>query len=316
VEALSGHWTATGAFDFFSQTTRLLTHDFAIGPVPNDFDKTLYRIMGRAAAQAGAETGADNYLMNKLPQGLSDDSKADIFHERIHHLQSLMYPFFQCRFLIALELIRTAIVSQINKPPLIFTWNRFAEIDDADTLLSNKTFYDLDYRLINKSMIHNVKPINPNDFRSIGVLEFNSLRVAESGAAKLGFGIVLLDEDKNPSDPIEINGLHLIETFAQINQLLLQAQSLPKTINLNSDLQRTYYAIWEYWRRIQGNRYTSDESLAISLLAVIDLALMGDPMVNHLSDPMQREEMTSVSLRFSRLCRQASSLETPTLDLE
>ena len=88
-------WHAEGTISFTSFVTRLLRTDLEPAFPINDIAHMTF--WGMAAQQA--LTGMDQPLLTNLPAGLSEDTRARLFHERCHYAQVVSYPVLQLKFL-------------------------------------------------------------------------------------------------------------------------------------------------------------------------------------------------------------------------
>lgn len=113
-------------------------------------------------------------------------------------------------------------------------------------------------------------------------------------------------------DLVYFTGDNLMEAFAYINDCLRKKIKIPQYNSLNSE-DNMYLGVYEFYRRIHGKRYKSEEELAISFLALVDLALVNDPFGCHSdvyeNDEAFRQENVSLPYRFGCLVYRAKGFK-------
>lgn len=103
---------------------------------------------------------------------------------------------------------------------------------------------------------------------------------------------------------VNFTGDNLMEAFAYVNECVKDNVSIPIYESADSEM-REYIGIFEIYRRIYSKNYISERELAISFLAVVDLAFMNDPMGDHSEEFLYydsfRQENVSLPHRFGYL---------------
>ena len=105
-------------------------------------------------------------------------------------------------------------------------------------------------------------------------------------------------------DLVNFTGDNLMEAFAFVNECVKDDVQIP-AYNPHDLERKEYLGIFEIYRRIFYRNYISERELAISFLAVVDLAFMNDPMGDHseeyLFDESFHQQNVSLPHRFGYL---------------
>lgn len=109
-------------------------------------------------------------------------------------------------------------------------------------------------------------------------------------------------------DMVYFTGDNLMEAFAYVNDCLKKGEEIPAYNPLKEE-DNMYLGVFEAYRRLHQHRYESSEVLALSFLALVDLAFLNDPFGMHNDryefDPSFRNENVSLPFRFGNLIYKA-----------
>ena len=109
-------------------------------------------------------------------------------------------------------------------------------------------------------------------------------------------------------DMVYFTGDNLMESFANINDYLRKGESIPPYNSLKEE-DNMYLGVYETYRRMHKHRYETEKELALSFLALVDLAFLNDPMGGHNDiyeyDNSFRNENVSLPYRFGNLIYKA-----------
>lgn len=113
-------------------------------------------------------------------------------------------------------------------------------------------------------------------------------------------------------DLVYFTGDNLMEAFAHINDLLRTGDSIPQYDPLKEE-DNMYLGVFEAYRRMHKHRYETEKELALSFLALVDLAFLNDPMGAHDEiyecDNSFRNENVSLPYRFGNLIYKAQGFK-------
>ncbi len=109
-------------------------------------------------------------------------------------------------------------------------------------------------------------------------------------------------------DMVYFTGDNLMEAFANINDYLRKGENIPPYNPLREE-DNMYLGVYEAYRRMHKHRYETEKELALSFLALVDLAFLNDPMGVHDDiyeyDNSFRNENVSLPYRFGNLIYKA-----------
>lgn len=109
-------------------------------------------------------------------------------------------------------------------------------------------------------------------------------------------------------DMVYFTGDNLMEAFASINDYLRKSENIPPYNPLKEE-DNMYLGVYEAYRRMHKHRYETEKELALSFLALVDLAFLNDPMGVHDDiyeyDNSFRNENVSLPYRFGNLIYKA-----------
>lgn len=113
-------------------------------------------------------------------------------------------------------------------------------------------------------------------------------------------------------DMVYFTGDNLMEAFANINDYLRRGEKIPPYNPLKEE-DNMYLGIYEAYRRMHKHRYGTEKELALSFLALVDLAFLNDPMGVHDDvyecDNSFRNENVSLPYRFGNLIYKAQGFK-------
>ena len=114
-------------------------------------------------------------------------------------------------------------------------------------------------------------------------------------------------------DMVYFTGDNLMEAFANINDYLKRGENIPSYNPLKEE-DNMYLGVYEAYRRMHKHRYETEKELALSFLALVDLAFLNDPLGVHDDiyeyDNSFRNENVSLPYRFGNLIYKAQGFRT------
>lgn len=114
-------------------------------------------------------------------------------------------------------------------------------------------------------------------------------------------------------DMVYFTGDNLMEAFATVNDYLRKNEAIPTYDSLKAE-DNMYLGVYEAYRRIHQERYDTEKELALSFLALVDLAFLNDPFGIHTEiyeyDNSFRNENVSLPYRFKNLIYKAQGFRT------
>lgn len=113
-------------------------------------------------------------------------------------------------------------------------------------------------------------------------------------------------------DMVYFTGDNLMEAFANINDCLRKGENIPSYNSLHEE-DNMYLGVYEAYKRMHKHRYETEKELALSFLALVDLAFLNDPMGVHDDiyeyDNSFRNENVSLPYRFGNLIYKAQGFK-------
>ena len=263
-----------GEFSFETLVCQLLRTD--INSLSNTTPKHSSFIAETFAvfASTDAKNRMDACAMDSLPKDLSVETEARLFHERVHYWQLISTSFQQRRFNYFLESLRIELAERHGRCEMVcgltpsnITAERFQlayaiAVSDADFKWADLSpekvigFNEIDYKdLTYQIYVHLPSAPNTNN---------------PAYGAALGFNL------SQEIAYVPFTGIALLESAAYISQLLFEKKALPRLKDARDKFNIRYLGCWEFWYRLHGQRYQSEEELALAFLAAVDLTMMGD----------------------------------------
>ena len=262
-------WHAEGKISFTTLVTDLLRTGQSVlddGSFPFP-DARAAQLTFWNLAHVGAETGVDNILLTELPDGLSKDSLARLFHERVHYAQLLSYPLLQLKFLHELEELRARVAQRGGEPAVICGETDSDRTAPLSEVLQEKQFMSAIMEGSPKVDDPDIVTI-PGGGRDAGLVRAQF--IDPSGRQMPGFAGVLLFGESPLLVPF--NASNMLESAAYVTQLLFEGAPLPRMAEKGSPSEQRYKGCWEVWRRMNAHRYGTENDLALAFLAAVDLA--------------------------------------------
>ena len=260
-------WGAEGRFSLTSFTAELMRTDQGILEDPSfamndEFLKTDFWMSARQSAQSAT----DHVWASTLPEGMSLDTRAKLFHERFHFAQISTYPIFQMQVLTDLERLRRALLEFGGRPDFLCGLDRWDSVADAITLQKN---YDAQHTLMfgtpNCSTQGLRTAANVND---AGIVD---ARLVGDRVGLRGYAGVLRFESQ--WQIVSFSMVNLVESAAHVAEHLFCKKPIPRLRALATAQEIRYVGCWEVWCRLNSRSYPSEHELASAFLAAVDLAL-------------------------------------------
>jgi hypothetical protein len=296
-------WHAEGRISYTSFITDMLRTDQSIldeNSFPfSDFVEKMFWTM----AQLGARSGMDNIWATQLPKDLSKETRARLFHERVHYAQLLSYPLLQLRFLHQLEELRIRVAQRGGLAAMICGETASDMTGDLSEVLREKGIID--------TIVMGDSHVESDDVATAG-----------EGASDVGVMTVRMTSPEGEQMPgwsgvlrfgesyqlVPFTGLNMLESAAYITQLLFEGAPLPRLTEKGTVKDQRYLGCWEVWCRMHAHRYKSETDLALGFLAAIDLALSAHVLAQEdgaLKSILEQDPKYSVEIRYigSRLAR-------------
>ena len=113
-------------------------------------------------------------------------------------------------------------------------------------------------------------------------------------------------------DMVYFTGDNLMESYAMVNEYVAKGEPIPE-YDVSKGESNRYLGVYEVYRRMHANRYSSERDLAISFLAIVDICFTTDPLHDHSEDYAYnedfRQENVSIPYRFGKLIYRAQGFK-------
>lgn len=259
------------------------------------------------AAEAARHTGnwADTVPLHPMP-ALSPGQRRKLFHERVHYWQLMSLPLQQAEFILDLEQIKATAMQNGGKMPGISGMTYGTTLSEGELYQGRQSvranfvtpkFEEL--HLFNPAATANLVPD-----RGIGMpfAMFPWGAKSDNKALPAYLGMIFFHEVDN-FVLVPFSGRNLLESAAYLCEKLREGE-LPERLEPSCSAEDIQYTgAWDFWLRLHGHRYASEEDLALGFLAAVDLAMCSDfdPHESELVDDDERAIWTSIPYRFGQI---------------
>jgi len=293
----------------------------------------------------------DAFTVEKLDK-LSKSIKTDLVHEIFHWWQALTTPFIVSRFLISSKLLKiNSGKFNLRKTkfsdPIFFIPDEHEEVvaEIYESSLMNFKHFSMSYeelkvleteyvRMKQTEGIENIQDIPESLREKIEKNRGMNIYQILYGENHGEFNIV---SDKPPvAMPvflyphmtrgikypgyaaildyfyyIDFSADNVIEAMTYISECLYNNEDI-RDLNIFEIEDHKYLGVWEFYKRLHSKNYSSMKNLAISFLALSDLALMNDPFrtdKNNFFGVEERYENSSFSYRYGKIIFRAQGFK-------
>jgi len=289
-------WHAAGRFQFAELLCRL-SSEYGILPTRREasMEELTYTMLLASAADS-ERSGTDHFVIEQMPDDMSDETSSSIFHERIHYWQYISSPLLQRQFLTELDRIALNVAAAGGKwQQLMISLNA---ISDPASVIRTHAIFRAQNTLFDMATarIAGVDEVR-SDLRTLQVFY---LRPLPPNAVTPGYGAVM-ELPGGEAAQVPFTTVALAESAAYVTECL-RAGRTPGRLTGTTPAQQRYFGCWEYWCRLHSRTTTDEGVLAANFLAAVDLALMGGTVEpDDEGDEEFRQEQLCIPYRFGKL---------------
>ncbi len=232
-----------------------------------------------------------------LPDDLHPDVRRTLFHERAHYWQLISCSMLQYRFCFLLDRLamgagnlgghERAICGEFLDPSAM----NVSVAQRLERIEAN----------INKISASSTRVLKSNIVSEDPLTDMPLLQFSIGSGPPYGYGARLGFGDGKEEVLVPFSGPNLLESATTIFESLWAGASLPDPDQLESDEEQLYLGAWVFWRRLHDGRYESEEDLALSFVAAVDLCMNPDVLTSAFFDEEHRYEILAIPYRFGKL---------------